>query len=164
VKIESILGDGHCFFRALGYGLYDHHLANPNFIGELKVKAKETQDKDIKMALNQLIKVLPKGRTSPIALIQALRNLACTHNEKYHKERAEGDPKAYFHAMRSTNAHGGGPEIDALMEVLDIQICTSHKEAAFCGYLDFRPIITLEHSYNHFDLVNRVDISAKKHL
>lgn len=36
VKIESIAGDGHCFFRSLGYGLHDHCKSHPQYLASLK--------------------------------------------------------------------------------------------------------------------------------
>ncbi len=176
--IEFIPDDGHCFFRAAGYGLYELCKSNPHFLEGLKQRRDSLlqvspKSGDVRFAktlaedLTKLIDVLPKARARSRELIEALRNLSCTWNEEFHRERAEGDPDLYFRHMRTgsdKNAWGGGPEIDALMEVLGIQICTSEDEAAICGYDNSRPIITLQHTGNHFNLFKRVDQVARGNL
>jgi hypothetical protein len=152
--VEIIKGDGHCFFRSTAHGLVDLYRKESfrNYLdNRLRLLEGNIDQMEVARDLKALIKLLPQGRKESDRLQQALRNLACSHNQKNHLIRAGGNPQTYFQNMRNGGAWGGGPEIDALREVLGIELCTSREEMAL--YRKDKPIIALQYSASHYNLI-----------
>lgn len=164
--VETIRGDGHCFFRSTAHGLIDLHQSNKDFLSGLQ-KQKEAfeekgteADKKIADSLGKLITLIPQGRSKSDQLVQVLRDLSCDYNESYHPER--GLNRAYFSAMKTTNKWGGAPEIAALEKLLGVQICTSREELSL--YDGTIPIVPLVYSSGHYNLLKRkaIDLPGEK--
>lgn len=155
---ETIAGDGHCLFRSVAHGLVSLY-KNANFEQTLVTKHTELEKvndpntQKLRTELKTLITLLPEGKSTKNSdkLQRVLRNIVCSYNELYHPDKAEGDPAAYFKAMRNSNKWGGGTEIEAFNELFGVQI-NINTGRDILVYEGKKEAITLNYNGSHFNL------------